>query len=70
MFVSRTIFLEKRVLREGANACKIKLGEVQEVEGLTHIGLDLIEESNSKPIEALLRRFNRVPHPSDNYFGI
>ena len=38
------------------------------MEGPTHIELDLIGESNLEPVEALLRRSSRVPHPSDGYF--
>ena len=37
---SRTVFLKKEFLGEGANACKIELDEVHEVEGPTHIEFD------------------------------
>ena len=61
MFVrNRTVFLEKKFLREGTNACKIEFGEVQEMEGPTYIESDLIEESNLEPVEAPLTRFGRV----------
>ena len=60
--------MEKKFLGEGANACKIELDEVQKVEGLTHTELNLIEESNLEPIEASLRRFDRVPHQLDKYY--
>ena len=52
---SRTVFLEKEFLGEGANTCKIELDEVYEVERPTHIELNLIGESNLEPIEAPLR---------------
>ena len=58
---NRIVFLEKEFLREGTNVCKIELDEVQEVEGPTHRELNLIGESNSKPVEAPLRRFSREP---------
>ena len=62
MFVSsQTVFLEKKIFGEEANACKIELDEVHKVEGSTHIELDLIGESNSKPVEVPLKRFGRVP---------
>ena len=54
--------MEKKFLGEGANACKIKLDEVHEVEGPTHTELDLIDESNSESVEVPLRRSDRVPH--------
>ena len=70
MFVSlKVIFLEKKFLGEGANAYKIELDEVQEVEGLTHTELDLIEKSNLTPVEASLRRSDRVPHQSNRYYS-
>ena len=53
--------MEKEFFSEGANACKIKLDEVHEVEGQILIELDLISESNLEPIEAPLRRSDRVP---------
>ena len=68
MFVSsRAVFLKKEFLKEGANACKIKLNEVQKVKGPTHTELDLIEKSNLKSVEVPLRRSSRVPHQSDRY---
>ena len=70
MFVSsRTVFLKKKFLGEGANACKIKLDEVHEMEGLTHTELGSIGESNLEPVEAPLRRSGRVPRQSDRYYG-
>ena len=43
MFVSSwTVFLKRKFLGEGANACKIELDEVHEVEEPTHTELDLI----------------------------
>ena len=37
MFISsKVVLLKKEFLSKGANACKIELDEVQEVEGLTH----------------------------------
>ena len=69
MFVSsRTVFLEKKFLGEGANACKIELDKVYEVEGLIHTELGLIGESNLKSVEAPLRRSGRVSHQSDKYY--
>ena len=65
---SRVVFLEKKFLGEGTNACKIKLDEVHEVEGLTHIELDLISELNLEPVEVPLRRSGRVLHQSDRYY--
>ena len=52
---SRIVFLEKEVLGQGANTCKIELNTVYEMEGPTHTELDLIEESILKPVEAPLR---------------
>ena len=61
VFVSSwTVFLEKKFLGEGANACKIELDEVHVVEGLRHIELDSIGGSNPEPLEAPLRRSNGV----------
>ena len=52
---SRIVFLEKEFLGKGANACKIELDEVHEVERTTHIELGSIGDSNSEPVEAPLR---------------
>ena len=60
--------MEKEFLGEGANACKIELDEVHEVEGLTHTELELLGETNSEPIEPPLRRSGRVPCQSDRYY--
>ena len=62
-------FWKKKFLSEGANTCKIELDEIHEVKGLTHIELDLIGESNLKPVEAPLKRSDRVPHQSDRYYS-
>ena len=52
MFVSsRAVFLKKEFLSEEANACKIELDEVHEVEGLIHTKLDLISELNPESVE-------------------
>ena len=59
---SRIVFLKKEFLGEGANACKIELGEVKEVEGSRYTELDLIGELNPKSVEVPLRRSDRVPH--------
>ena len=68
MFVSsRVVFLEE-FHDEGTNACKIKLDEVHKVEGPTHTELDSIGESNLEPLEAPLRKSDRVPHQSDRYY--
>ena len=70
MFISnRTVFLKNEFLREGANGYKIELDEVQEVKELTHIELNLIEESNPKPVKAPLKRSDRVPNQPDRYYG-
>ena len=70
MFVSnRAVFLEKEFLRERANAYKIKLDEVQEVEGRTYIELDLIGESNLEPIRTSLRRSDRIPRQPNGYYN-
>ena len=70
MFVSnRTVFLKKEFLGEGANAYKIEIDKVHEVEGPTHIELDLIGESNSRPVEMPLRRSNRVSRQPNRYYG-
>ena len=61
--------MKNEFFREGANACKIKLDEVQKVEEPTHTELDLIGESNLKPIKAPLRRSSRVPYQSDRYYN-
>ena len=60
--------MKKKFLGEGANACKIKLDEIHEVERSTHTELDLICESNSELVEASLRRSDRVPHQPDRYY--
>ena len=63
MFVSCwAVFLEKEFLDEGANPCKIELDEVHEVEEPTYTELGSIDESNSEPVKAPLRRSDRVPH--------
>ena len=70
MFVSnRTIFLEKEFLKERTNITKIERNEFYEVEIPTHIESDLIEDSNSEPVEVPLRRSDRVPHQSDRYYN-
>ena len=70
VFVSSwAIFLKKEFFGERANAYKIKLDEVHEVEGPTHTELSLVGESNPEPVEAPLRRFGRVPHQSDRYYS-
>ena len=66
---SRTVFLEKEFLGEEANACKIELDEVHVVEGLRHIELGSIGGSNPEPLEAPLRRSDRVPHQPNRYYG-
>ena len=48
--------------------CKIKLDEVQEVDVPIHTELNLIGESNLKPVEAPLRSFSRVSHQLDRYY--
>ena len=60
--------MENEFLGEGANACKIELDEVHEVEGPTHTELSLIGELNLEPVKALLRRSGRVPCQSDRYY--
>ena len=60
--------MEKEFLSEGANAYKIELNEVYKVEGLKHTELNLIGESNLEPIEAPLRRSDRVSRQSDGYY--
>ena len=70
MFVcNRIVFLKKEFFDKGTNVCKIELDEVYEVEGPTHIELDLIGESSQEPVEAPLKRSSRVPHQSDRYNG-
>ena len=39
------------------------------MEGSSHIELNLIGELNLEPIEAPLRRSDRVPCQSDRYYG-
>ena len=69
VFVSSwAVFLEKEFLGEGANACKIELDEVHEVEGLTHTELELLGETNSEPIEPPLRRSGRKSCQLDRYY--
>ena len=63
----RRFFLQ--FLGEGANAYKIKLDKVYEVEGPTHTKLYLIGESILEPVEAPLRRSSRVPHQSNIYYS-
>ena len=58
---NRIVFLKKKFLGEETNTSKIELDEVHEVEELTHIESNLIGESNLEPVEAPLRRSNRVP---------
>ena len=65
VFVSnRTVFVKKRFLEKRTNASTIELAKVYEVEELTHTESNLIEESNPEPVEALLKRFDRVPYQS------
>ena len=69
MFVSsRAIFLKKKFFGERANACKIELDKVHEVKGPTHTELDSIGESILEPVEAALKRSDKVPHQSDRYY--
>ena len=69
MFISNnTIFLKKKFLEKETNASKIKLSKVYEIEEPVHTESDLIGESNSKPMEAPLRRFDRVPHQPNKYY--
>ena len=65
---SRAVILKTEFLGEGANACKIELDEVHEVEGPTHTELDSIGESNLKPVEVPLRRSDRVPRQPNRYY--
>ena len=65
---SRIVFLEKKFLGEETNAYKIELDEVHKVEELTHTELYLIRESNSEPLEAPLRRSDKVLHQPDRYY--
>ena len=68
----KAIFLEKEFLSEGTIASKIELNEVQQqeepVHTLTAIEPNLIR-SNPEPIVQPSKRFDRVPHPSDRYYG-
>ena len=61
--------MKKKFLSEGANACKIEHDEVHEVKKPTHTELDLIRESNMKPVETPLRRSDSVLHQLDRYYG-
>ena len=75
MFVSsKAYFLKKKFFSEGINASKVELDEVRQVEELTQsskpIESDLIRSNLKSIVEAPLRRFGRVPQPSDRYFGI
>ena len=71
MFISlRTIFLEKEFLTEGMKVSKIELGEVQEVERPTQSETPIEPiRSNPKPIEASVRRSDRVSRQPDRYYG-
>ena len=61
MFVSSwAVFLKKEFFGEEANVCKIELDEVNEVEGPTHIELDLNGELNSELVKVPLRRSGRI----------
>ena len=60
--------MKKKFLEEETNASKIELGEVYEVEEPAHTESNLIGESNSKPVEASLRRSSRVSHQPDRYY--
>ena len=65
----RAIFLEKKFLREGTIASKIKLDEVQLVEEPTH-SKDIIELAMIEShLEPTIRRFDRVLHQSNRYYG-
>ena len=71
MFVGlRATFLEKEFLREGTEASKVELREVQQVEEPSHsettTDLALIR-SNPEPIVDPIRRSGRVPHQPDRY---
>ena len=61
--------MKKEFLGEETNASKIKLDEVHEIEEPTYTESDLIGESNSEPVEAPLRRSNRVPHQPNRYYS-
>ena len=70
VFISnQTVFLEKKFLDERANARKLELDEVHEVEGPTHTKLGLVGESNLELVEAPLRRSDRVPRQLDKYYS-
>ena len=66
----RATFLEKEFLREGTEASKVELTEVQQVEEPSHsettTDLALIR-SNPEPIVDPIRRSGRVPHQPDRY---
>ena len=68
-FALRAIFLEKEFLREGTIASKIELGEVQPIEEPA-CSKDVIESIMIESHPKLnLRRFDRVPHQLDIYYG-
>ena len=73
MFVSlKTTFLEKEFFGEGTVAYKVKLDEVQQVEGLTPIPepeSNLIRSDPKSNVPAPLRRSNRVPRQPDRYYS-
>ena len=68
----RAIFLEKEFLSEGTIASKIELSEVQQEEEPVHTQIAIepnLIRSNLEPIMQSSRRFDRVPHPSNRYYG-
>ena len=70
MFISnRTVFLEREFFSEEIDGTKIELDEVREVKKLVHTESDLVEESNLEPVKVPLRRFDRVPHQLERYYG-
>ena len=70
MFIShRTVILKKKFLEKETNTNKIELDEVYKVQEPAHTESNLIGESNSKPVEAPLRRFDIVLRQLDKYYN-
>ena len=64
--------MEKKFLREGINASKVELKEVQLVEPTQSsepIESNLMMSNPKSVVEAPLRRFNRVSCQPDRYYG-
>ena len=70
--VLRATFLKKEFLREGTEASKVELREVQQIEEPTHSWTatkSALIRSNTESIEDPIRRSGRVPRQPDRYYA-